>query len=179
MNPQPERRTTEWEELQREAAASSHDPFLGRRQFVSLCGLASCLGVASCSLFGSGDPTQEKIEAFNQLRRALEDNAADAEQNARLQLIADQLEDGLESLVMEVRASLDRLGELSSDYNASRAECVAMIEQHTALRKKLRDRVFDTQSRLKDELDEAQWDSAVGILTRGMSAARRSLLISG
>ena len=104
MNPQPERRTTEWEELQREAAASSHDPFLGRRQFVSLCGLASCLGVASCSLFGSGDPTQEKIEAFNQLRRALEDNAVDEEQNARLQLIADQLEDGLESLVTEVRA---------------------------------------------------------------------------
>jgi hypothetical protein len=71
------------------------------------------------------------------------------------------------------------LGELSSDYNASRAECVAMIEQHTVLRKELRDRVFDTQSRLKDELDEAQWDSAVGILTRGMTAARRSLMITG
>ncbi len=94
-------------------------------------------------------------------------------------MIADELEDGLESLVSEVRASLDRLGELSSDYNASRAECFAMIEQHTALQKELRDRVFDTQSRLKDELDEAQWNSAVDILTRGMSAARRSLLISG
>lgn len=179
MTPQPERRTTKWEELQREAAASSSGPSLGRREFVSLCGLASCLGVASCSLFGGGDAAQEKIEAFSQLRRALEDNAVDAEQNARLQLIADELELGLDSLTREVRASLDRLGELSVNYNASRAEGVEAIEQHNALQKELRDRVLDTQTRLKDELDEAQWDSAVVILTRGMDAARRTLLISG
>lgn len=146
---------------------------MGRREFVSLCGLASCVGVSACSLLGGGDPAQEKIEAFATLRAALVDHSSDPEHEARLLAIADDLEDGLAALVKEVRESLVRLGELNADYHASRADLADAIGQHTALRNQLRTRVFVAQQRLKSELNETQWDSVVGILTHGMDAARR------
>ena len=154
-------------------AGPDADRALGRREFVSLCGLASCIGVSACSLLGGGDPAQEKIEAFATLRTALKKHSTDSVQEARLLTIADQLEDGLASLVAGVRESLNRLGEVNSDYDATRSELVAAIQRHTELRNELRNRVFVAQQRLKGELNESQWDEVVGILTYGMDATRR------
>lgn len=134
----------------------------------------------SCVLFliaacGGTPPTTAELEnqAFEDLREEVRQTIEDSNRQAAVVAVIDQLHDEFTSLRRLAEERRARIRELNADYDATREQFAAMVNEFNAQREAKHKRFQNVQDSLRSSVTPEEWADLEKTNTKAMASLAR------